>query len=132
MTTRPDLSDLTDLHLLILGALWASGQATIAQIHLAIGDRAPVSAKTIGTLLSRLDKRRVVTHTMDGREGVYRPLVTRREVLVARVGTALASMFAAEDDVLGTAAVRRKDIHPDDAAELIDLLKRAERDVKKK
>ncbi len=45
-----DTSDLTDLHLLILGALWAAGESTIAQIHASIGERHDVSGKTIGTL----------------------------------------------------------------------------------
>ena len=125
-----DLSDLTDLHLLILGALWATGEATIAQIHSAIGERHDVSTKTIGTLLSRLEKRKLVSHTTVGREGVYRPLVTRREVLVSRVGGVLASVFAAEDDAIGAAALRKKHIREDDREILLELLKRAERDVK--
>ncbi len=127
---RSDLSDLTDLHLLILGALWTAGEATIAEIHGAIGERHDVSAKTIGVLLSRLEKRKLVSHKAAGREGVYRALVSRREVLVARVGGVLSSVFAAEQDGLGAAAVRKKDVAHGDKEKLLDLLKRAERDVK--
>ena len=124
-----DLADLTDLHLLILSALWASGEATIAQIHASIGERHDVSQKTIATLIGRLEKRKLVSHVTVGREGVYRPLVSRREVLVSRVGGVLASVFAA-DDAVGTAAVRRKHVRADDSDKLIELLKRAERDMK--
>ena len=132
MTQRPDTSDLTDLQLLILGALWAVGEATISQVHEAVDERASVSSKTIGVLLGRMEKRGIVSRDIVGREGVYRPLVTRKQVLVSRVGGALASVFAAEDDALGTAAVKRKHTHPDDAEELIELLRRAERDLKRK
>ena len=127
---RRDLTDLTDLHLLILGALWTAGEATIARIHTTIGERHDVSQKTIGTLLGRLEKRNLVSHATVGREGVYRPLVTRREVLVSRVGGALASVFAAEDGAVGSAAVRKKHVRADDRDKLLELLKRAERDVK--
>ena len=112
---RRDLTDLTDLHLLILGVLWTAGEATIARIHATIGQRHDVSQKTIGTLLGRLEKRNLVSHSTVGREGVYRPLVTRRQVLVSRVGGALASVFAAEDDAVGSAAVRKKHVRSDAA-----------------
>jgi predicted transcriptional regulator len=125
-----DLTDLTDLHLLILGALWTSKGSTIAQIHAAIGEKHDVSPKTIGTLLGRLEKRQLVSHVTVGREGVYRAEVSRREVLVSRVGGVLASMFAAEDEAVGSAAVRKKHAHPGDREKLLELLKRAERDVK--
>ena len=131
MTTKPDISDLTDLQLLILGALWTSGKATIAQVRDAVDIRAEVSTKTVATLLARLEKRGLIAHETIGREGVYRALVTRRQVLVSRVSGVLGSVFAAEDDAIGTAAVRKKHTRPDDAATLIDLLHRAERDLKR-
>ena len=125
---QANLRDLTDLHLLILSALWARDEATIAEIHGSIGKRANVSTKTIGTLLGRLVQRKLVSRRAEGREGVYRALVSRREVLVARVGNALASVFAA-DDTVGAAALRRGEVKPGDADRLLELLRRAERDV---
>lgn len=127
---RPDLSELTDLHLLILGALWTLGKATIAQVHEAIADEANVTTKTIATLLGRLEKRGLVVREAGGREGVYRAAVTRRAVLVARVGATLSAVFAAEDGAVGASAVRRKHTREGDADKLIELLRRAEKDVK--
>ena len=132
MATKPDLTDLTDLHLLILGALWARGKATIRQIHESIGERGDVTSKTIGILLNRLEKRGIVSREAAGREGLYSATVTRPAVLVARVGGALASVFAGEDEAIGTAAVRRRHTRPDDRAELLELLRRAEKEVKSK
>ncbi len=129
---NPDLSDLTDLQLLILGVLWKSLEATVAEIGDAIGERTGTSTKTIATILGRMEKRGLVARRMVGRENVYRPMVTRRKVLVARVGATLASVFAVDDGIPGTAAVSRKEVEVDDADRLIELLKRAERDVRKK
>ncbi len=126
---RPDLSDLTDLQLRILGALWTLGKGTIAGIHSAIGNEQEVTVKTIGTLLGRMEKRGLVAREMPGREGVYTPLVTRRAVIVARIGGALSAVFATESS--GTAAVSRKQLREGDDEKLRALLRLAEKDLKK-
>jgi len=126
--TRRELAELTDLHLLILGSLWTSGESTIAEIHAAIRHRSDASLKTIATLLSRLEQRGFVVHRMAGREGVYRALVDRRETLVARVGGLLGSFFATEEPV-GATAVAADEVAPGDAERLLALLRRAERDI---
>jgi len=131
MTRAPDLSELTDLHLLILGALWTHGESSISAVHDAIASRG-VSAKTIATILGRLEKRRLVSHRMEGREGVYRPLVSRRDVLMSRVGGVLDSLFAAEEGVAGAGLVSKGELKPGDSKRLLELLRKAERDVKGK
>ena len=127
---RPDISDLTDLHLLILGALWSLGKGTIAEIHAVIATEQDVSTKTIGTLLGRLEKRGVVSRETVGREGMYRPNVTRRTVLVARIGGALSAVFAAEEAATGATAVTRKHTREGDDEKLRALLRRAEKDLR--
>jgi len=131
MTRAPDLSELTDLHLLILGALWANGESSISAVHDAIASRG-VSTKTIATILGRLEKRRLVSHRMEGREGVYRPLVSRRQAVISRLGGVLDSLFAAEEPAAGAGLVSRKDMKPGDSKRLLELLRKAERDVKGK
>lgn len=126
-----DLADLTDLQLLILGALWTSGEGTIADIRAGVRHRSDASTKTIATLLARLEQRGLVTHQLVGREGVYRALVGRREVLLARMGGMLGSFFGAEDAMAGAgaAAVTADEVHQGDAERLRTLLRRAERDI---
>jgi predicted transcriptional regulator len=123
-----DLADLTDLHLLILGALWTQESATIAEVHSAIQHRSDATTKTIATLLGRLEQRGLVTHQIVGREGVYRALVGRREVLVARMGGMLSSFFGAEDPEVG-AGILGHAARDGDADRLRELLRRAERTV---
>jgi predicted transcriptional regulator len=128
-----DLADLTDLHVLILGALWAQGTATIAEVHAAIRHRTDATTKTIATLLGRLEQRGLETHQIVGREGVYRALIGRREVLVARMGGMLASFFGAEDAAVGGGArVVGDEVREGDAARLRDLLRRAEQAVEER
>ena len=129
MTRTPDLSELTDLHLLILGALWTKGESSISSIHDAIGSRG-VATKTIATILGRLEKRRLVSRRMEGREGVYRALVSRREVVMSRLGGVLDSLFAAEERAIGASLVSGKHMKQGDSKRLLELLRKAERDVK--
>jgi BlaI family penicillinase repressor len=124
-----ELADLTDLQLLILGALWAAGPSTIADVHAAVRHRADIAPKTIATLLGRLEQRGLVTHDRRGRQSVYRALVERRDVLVARVEGVLASLFAAADGAAGAGALARADTRRGDAERLRALLRRAERDL---
>lgn len=51
---KPPLNQLTDLHLLILSALWSLGESPIIGIHAQVNRKHPVVAKTIATLLARL------------------------------------------------------------------------------
>lgn len=121
--------DLTDLHLTILAALWRLDEGTIADIHAAMGRKARIARKTLGTLLARLEERGWVERRMEGREGVYRATVTRRKVLLTRLQQTLAAIFDEGETALGSAAVRRRDAAKGDAEQLRRLLRRAERDL---
>ena len=69
-------SELTDLQLTILSVLWERREATVAEIHDEIGERAGASRKTIATLLDRLERRGYVKHKARDRENVYRAAVS--------------------------------------------------------
>jgi predicted transcriptional regulator len=125
--------EITDLQLMILNSLWQRREATIRDVHADVAKRARASRKTVATLLARLEARGMVRHRLDGREGLYRATVTRRKILVSRVGSLLGAMFdSGREPVLGTAAVHSRDVREGDVARIIALLKRAERDLKTK
>ncbi|MDQ6828388.1 MAG: BlaI/MecI/CopY family transcriptional regulator [Gemmatimonadota bacterium] len=128
----PDVSELTDLQLMILGVFWQQREATIGDVHDALRARTAVSRKTIATLLSRLERRGLVRHRMDGREGVYKATVTRRAVLASRMAGVLGALFELGPRGAGAAGARALDaseVQPGDVARLRALLRRAERDL---
>jgi BlaI family transcriptional regulator, penicillinase repressor len=127
LMTPAQLTDLTDLHLAILSALWRRGEATIAELHEGMASRTGASPKTIATLLSRLEKRGLVTSRRTGRESVYRARVTRKQVLLARVSGMLGAIFP--DDTGAAAAVSKRDTKRGDAERLRALLRKAQRDL---
>ena len=127
-----DYTDLTDLHLAILGVLWAHKTATIADIHDAIGDRMDVSRKTIATLLSRLEQRELVRHRQEGQASVYSSTVRRRTVLLSRLSGLLGALFELPEEAGAAQMIRRNDVKSGDVERLRRLLRRAERDIGEK
>jgi predicted transcriptional regulator len=71
---------LTDLQIAIMRVLWERGQATVAEIQEALRAERGLALTTVATLLSRLEKRGVVSHETRQRQFVYRALVTEAEV----------------------------------------------------
>ena len=87
--TSGSYKDLTELQLALLDVLWAEGEVTVAEATEALLDERALASTTVATLLSRLERRGVVTHRIEGRQYVYRADVTRAEVRASMV-TALA------------------------------------------
>jgi predicted transcriptional regulator len=125
-----DYNDLTDLHLAILGVLWARRAATIAEIHDAIGDRMGVSRKTVATLLSRLERRELVRHRQEGQVSVYTSTVKRRTVLLSKLSGLLGALFDVPEQAGTAQMLRPSDVKAGDAERLRALLRRAERDIR--
>jgi predicted transcriptional regulator len=71
---------LTELQLEIMRVLWTRGEATVADICRALESDRELALTTVATLLSRLEKRGVVSHETRARQFVYRALVSEAEV----------------------------------------------------
>ena len=127
----PELGDLTDLQLMILSVLWSEHEATIGTIHEHLSRRGPVTRKTVATILSRLEQRKLVGHRLDGREGVYRARVAKRSVLRARMASLLGAVFLGQPKLAGAHALDPADVQPGDVEQLVALMRKLERDVKR-
>jgi len=127
-----DARDLTDFQLAILGVLWDEGDATVADIHRALDRGGRVAQKTVATVLSRLEQRGVVRRRMSGRQGVYSAVIKRRTVLIGRMTGILSAIFDVGSGAPTPQAVDRRGVEPGDAARLRGLLRKAERDLRRK
>jgi BlaI family transcriptional regulator, penicillinase repressor len=65
---------LGKVQLQIMGVLWARGQATAREITEALCRKAPIAHSTVQTLLRDLEEKGAVTHDVQGRTFVFRPL----------------------------------------------------------
>ena|SRR5688572_9106850 len=123
--------DISDLQLRILALLWERRTASVAQLFDELRADVSVSRKTVATLLSRLEERGLVAHSLVGRENVYHATVSRRRVLVARLRNMLAPLFPSHAESLGVHGVDGGELRPGDAKRLVRLLQQAQRDLEK-
>ena len=84
---------LTGLQLSILHVLWERGEATTQQVWEGLAAERPLALTTVATLLSRLERKRVLAHRRRGRQYVYHATVTRAEVRRSKVRELTQSLF---------------------------------------
>ena len=113
---------LSALQLSLMRALWTTGQATAAEVVQALREERGLAHTTVATLLTRLEKRGVVAAERDGRQIVYRPLVTESQVRQSMVSGLLATLFEGRASDLLSHLIKRDEIAPEDLARIRQLL----------
>ena len=91
---------LTDLQLAIVRVLWERGECTVAVTQAALLPERPLAQTTVATILTRLEKRGVVAHRPNGRQFVYRALVTEGDVRVSMVRSLTDMLFGGSSAAL--------------------------------
>jgi len=110
-----DTVGLTGLQLSILEVLWERGEATTQDVWTRLTETRPLALTTVATLMSRLERKRVLTHRREGRQYVYRATVSRAEVRRSKVQELTESLFGGDPAALLSHLVRASDV---DAEEL--------------
>ena len=100
--------------------LWERAEATVLDVQNQLRPERDLAQTTIATMLSRLEKRGVVEHRLDGRQFVYRPLVTEQEVRRSMVSELTTLLFDGSSAALMTHLLRSREMEPGD----IDRVKR--------
>ena len=113
-------TSLTDLQLAIMRILWDRAEATLVEVQTRLRPERDLAQTTIATLLSRLEKRGVVEHRLDGRQFVYRPLVTEQDVRRSMVSELTTLLFDGRPEALMSHLLRSRDMAPGD----LDRVKR--------
>lgn len=114
--------DLTDQQLAILSVVWDRDEATANDIYTALADSAGLARGTIGTMLHRLERQRILTHRAEGREFWYRSLVTREEVMAARLNGLVGGLFGGDLTAMVSFAVSKGETSADDIGKLRKML----------
>ena len=85
---------LTELQLAVMRVLWSRGEASVLDVQEALrqGDRA-LAQTTVATLLSRLEKRGVAAYRLDGRQYVYRALISEADVRESMLADVTHGLF---------------------------------------
>jgi len=113
---------LSDQQYQIVQALWAlsEGSARDVQQHLSgLG----LAHTTIGTILTRLEKRGVLSSSPRGRERVFKTLISEGDVKRSMVSSLVSTLFKGDSKALLAHLVKEGDIAENELGEIEALLK---------
>jgi BlaI family transcriptional regulator, penicillinase repressor len=122
-----DSVGLTGLQLSILHVLWDQGEATTQQVWEVLNRDRALALTTVATLLSRLERKSVLSHRREGRQYVYTATVTQSEVRRSKVRELTENLFGGDATALLSHLVRADDVRAEELARIRELLDAAER-----
>ncbi|HET9233250.1 MAG TPA: BlaI/MecI/CopY family transcriptional regulator [Candidatus Eisenbacteria bacterium] len=117
---------LSDLQLSVMQVLWSAGQATVADVHVALHPERGLAPTTIATVLSRLEKRGLVEHRALGRQFVYSTKVTEQDVRRSMVSELTDLLFQGDPAELVSHLLAARDLDPDELARVKALIEARE------
>ena len=122
----PGRHQLTELQLAILRVIWDRSEATVQDIWEALHAERGLAQTTVATMLSRLERRGVVTRRAQSRQYHYRAAVTEREVQHSMVGELTERLFDGDVTALVQHLLSGADVSPGDIAKIRDMIDRVE------
>ena len=122
------VKNLTALQMTVMNVLWQLGEATVAQVHAAIQEKRQLALTTVATVLSRLEKYGLLSHRTEGRQYVYRPLVSRDEVRRSQLSNVVDHLFEGNPADLVYHLINEADVDDDDLARIGALIESKEKE----
>ncbi len=117
---------LTDLQIAVMRVLWDRGEASVSDIWEALRPERGLAQTTVATLLSRLEKRGVVTHRNRARQFLYQASVTESEVRRVMVRELTERLFDGDVAALMSHLLAARDVSPGDLARVKELVEAQE------
>jgi predicted transcriptional regulator len=118
---------LGDLQVAILRVLWEESEATVARVTEALPGkrRAPT---TIATMLTKMERRGIVTHRVEGRQFVYRPALSEAEVTRTMVADLTQRLFEGDVSALVGHLLTSEEIDRDELVRLRAMIVERQRE----
>jgi BlaI family transcriptional regulator, penicillinase repressor len=110
------------LELQIMQILWRCGRATVREVTEELSQTRPLAQNTIQTMLRKLEAKGAVTHHVEDRTFVYRPLCQQSEVTESATRDLLTRLF--DGSVYGLVAhlLKHERVSGDDLSRLRELI----------
>lgn len=106
--------DLSDLQLAIIRVLWDKGEASAAEVQLAMKRSRPLAITTVSTLLARLEKKGIVTHRSAGRTFVYRARVSELDMRRKAISGVIRNLFRGKPSEVVGQILSERDVSEED------------------
>lgn len=121
------LHHLTGLQIAMLRVLWQRGEASVAEIGEALRPDRILAQTTVATVLSRLEKRGVVTHRREARQFLYRAAITEGDVRGSMVQELTERLFHGDVAELVNHLLAGRDIGANDLARVKQMIEAHEK-----
>jgi predicted transcriptional regulator len=115
--------------------LWERDEASVAEIWEAQQDEPRLAHTTLATMLSRLERRGVVTHRTVARQFVYSAVISEQEARHSMVSELTSRLFEGDVPALVSHLLTEQDISPGDRArirKMLDATKAATKSAEKR
>ena len=107
---------LTAPQLALLRVLWERSEATVAEMQRALHADRPLAATTIATLLSRLEKRGIVAYRTEGRQYVYRAVLSESDAQQHALVEVTKGLFEGDIATMVSQLLSSHELRPGDLA----------------
>jgi BlaI family penicillinase repressor len=104
------------LELEVMKVVWRLGNATVNDVRDAL--KQSLAYTSVATTLSHLEKKGFLTHDVDGRTYVYRPLIQENEVSKSMLGDLLERLFDGSVERLVNTLLETQEISPEELERL--------------
>lgn len=121
---------LSDTQMEIMRILWDSGEATVADVHRKLGESRELATTTVATMLTRLEKRELITHRTEGRQYFYSSKISEGEIRRSMVKDLVGRVFQGDVKALVNHLVRESEIDADDLEAIQSMIKSREQEEK--
>ena len=129
MANNKPSRQLSEVQLAVLRVLWRKGECTAADVTNALADDRGLAPTTVATLLKRLEKRGLVTYEKQGRQHLYRALISEEEARQSMLSEVTERLFEGNVSELLTHLLDARDRRPGDLARIKELIEAKEREL---
>ena len=117
---RPKSENLTPLELEIMHVLWAEGPANVQSVQQHLPRE--LAYTTVQTMLNILHRKGKVKRTLKDRAYIYKPVVSRSQVLGQHVSDVVERLFGGSAESLVMSLIETKHLTPKKLARLNKLM----------
>ncbi len=119
---------LGELQLAILRVLWETGEASASQVRALLPKTKQRAFTTIATMLTKMEKRGIVDHRLDGRQFIWSATVTEEEVTRSMVADLTQRLFEGDITALVSHLLTEQEIDRKELARLRRLIAEREKE----
>lgn len=121
---------LARLQLAIMQVLWDCGEATVAEVQAALKPARNLAYTTVGTMLAKMESNGQVTHRIEGRSNVYRPVIQQDDVSQTMVSDLAVRLFGGDVSQLMCSLLDGCDVSQEELTRLKKLIREKEKELR--